>query len=85
MLDDSKLLLFLVSMFSDSHLSLQFLSLGATPRKRWTEEGQIANVACPSLAPVLMDFLSEVSRLRRAVEKLERASLVAKSSTIRML
>jgi len=79
-LDDSRLLLVLISMFSDSPFSLQFLCLGVTPRKRWIEGGRIANVACPSLATELRDFLSDVSRLRGAADELERASLVAKSS-----
>lgn len=78
--DDSKLLLTLISMLASSQFSLQILSLGVTPRKRWTWQGQIAEVACAGLAPELRDLLSDVSTLRRAVNELERSSVVAKIS-----
>lgn len=78
--DDSKLLLTVISMFASSQFSLQILSLGANPRKRWTEQGQIAEVACADLAPELKDLLSDVSTLRQAVDELERSSVVTKIS-----
>lgn len=79
---DSKLLLILACLFASCELPLNVLFLGATPRKRWTEQAEIGEVAasCVGLAPDLETFLSDVSRLRRAAEELRKASAIAKTS-----
>lgn len=76
---DSKLLLLLVCMLGSSAFSPSFLVFGATARKRWTEQGHIEDAACAGLASELRTLLSDVSRLQRAFDELENASVLTKT------
>jgi len=80
--DDSTLLLTLACMLADHEFSLDILSRGAAPRERWTEQGEVGEMAASyaGLADDLCSFLSDPSRLRRAVDELERASTFARTS-----
>ena len=82
---DSKLLLILVCMLASSPFSLRLLFRGATPRKRWTEQGHIGESTCIGLAIELKGFLLSMSRLHRAVDELECALVVVKTDDDRYI
>jgi hypothetical protein len=72
MLDDNMLFLILACFLAKYNISLHVLSRGATPRKRWTKNGEIYKAESGSLklAAELEHFLLDVSRLGRAVADL---------------
>lgn len=80
---DAKLLLVFLCFLASCDVSLNILTLGATPRKRWTQQGQVERVAASrvGLAPALEQFLSDAPRLARAVGQLERLSALSTSSS----
>ena len=80
--EDSKLLLILACQLASCEMLLSILFLGATPRRRWTETGEIEEIAasCIGLAPDLEDFLSDVSRSRKAADELQMASVISRTA-----
>jgi hypothetical protein len=77
---DESLLLILLCFFNDE-VSLDVLSRGASPRKRWTRQGEIENIG-PSrmgLAPDLQFLLSDRTRLEIAADELEKHSAITKN------
>ncbi len=76
---DAQFLLILICMLASSEFSSSSLSHGALPRKRWTEQGQVGDMACAGLAPQLEKPLSNPLRLRSAIGELERALVITRT------
>lgn len=77
---DGKLLLALSCFLARSDISCHILTLGASPRKRWTEQGGIraTGAGLVGLATDLESLLSDGFRLNQAVNDLQRLSAVSR-------
>lgn len=80
--DDSKLLLILLCFLADSDISVDLLYFGATPRKRWTEEGGIVEMGAHyiGLMPNLERLLSDRPRISNAFNELHGMAAIAKNA-----
>jgi hypothetical protein len=79
--EDANLLLILLSFLSTPEkIPLDLLFRGATPRRRWTVQGEIAEVdaVVAGLNPEISSLLSNISRLEEAFFCLELSSTVSK-------
>lgn len=79
--EDAKILLVLISFFSTvDKIPINLLFRGAAPCKRWTAQGGIEEVDAihVGLAPELLDFLSDITRLERSFHSLIPSSAVSK-------
>lgn len=82
---DANILLLLLSFLSTSEtVPLDLLFRGATPRKRWTAQGNIEDLGAlhSSLSPELERILSDFSRTCNAIDELKRVSAVSDSNQV---
>lgn len=78
----ARTLLFLLSFLKPSvGIASSFLSRGATPRKRWTPQGEAeeADALRAGLDPELVSILSDRSRLESAFHELQRLNAVSET------
>lgn len=78
--DDAHILLALLSFFPTTEkVPLDLLVRGATPRQRWTAQGEIEELQAieNGLCPELQTLLSDVSRVRDAFDVLQSQSVVS--------
>lgn len=81
--EDAHVLLTLLSFLTTSEeIPLDLLFRGATPRGRWTAQGEIKEVDATraGLAPELRSILSDLQRLGNACHELDLWSAVSKNS-----
>ena len=77
--EDGKILAFFICMLNSTAFSPKLLLSGALPRKRWTKQGSIGEAGCEGLSSALRAMLSDESRLRDALDKLESASILTRT------
>jgi hypothetical protein len=83
--EDAHVLLTLLSLLSTSDkIPFDLLFRGATPRKRWTIQGEVEEVDADrvGLAPQVACLLSDAPRLSEAFQKLEESSSVVLDSAV---
>ena len=80
--EDSRIVLVLLSFLStEDEIPLELLSRGATPRERWTEQGEIetVNALDAGLDPELCTLLSDTPRLHNILQGLVPSSTILQS------
>lgn len=81
---DGMLLLILLCFFSSCKMSLDLLSRGGSPRRRWAKDGEIEEVSARhvGLLTDLERLLSDDSRLRRAAHELQIMLVISRSDDL---
>jgi hypothetical protein len=78
----ANILVTLLSFLAPEKIPLDLLSRGATPRARWTVQGETERLAAfhAHLVPELRSLLSDIQRLSDAFHELDQLSAVSKNS-----